>query len=111
MEKRIAVHVFEDLILPLQRGKPGTKEREESNREIKQVFKNSRYSPEYDLGDAVLADGYYLTSEFRVEKDTVFFKGSDGKEYSAPKRWVIFEAEHPVPFKMWDEQRAEEPRE
>ena len=44
-KKRIAVWVFYDLTLPLQRGKPGDKEREESNKEIEEVFKKSKYYP------------------------------------------------------------------
>lgn len=106
MKKRIAVHVFEDLVLPLQKGKPGTPEREQSNKEIEGVFCNSGYWPALDLGDLYYGDGYYLTSDFRVENGNVFFKGSDGKEYRAPKEWVIFESENPILFQGWD--RADE---
>ena len=38
-QKRIAVWAFWDLILPVQRGGPGTKERRESNKEIEEAFK------------------------------------------------------------------------
>ena len=102
--KRIAVHVFYDLILPIQRGEPGSPEREESNKELEAVFRNSEYyKSEEDLNDLFYEDGYFTTDHWRIENDKVIFKGSDGKEYSAPKRWLIFESEYPLPFKKWDE--------
>lgn len=110
MKNRIAVWVFYDLILPLQRGKPGDKEREESNREIEEVFKKSKYYPELEFADLFEEGGYFTTSDFRVERDKVIFKGGDGKEYSAPKRWVLFEAKHPGMFRIWEEREEVEER-
>lgn len=104
MKNRIAVHTFWDLILPVQRGKPGTEERKESNREIEEVFNRSKYKEQgLDLADVFEEGGYYTTSDFRVERDKVIFKGSDGKEYSVSKHWVVFEAEHHTMFEIWGE--------
>lgn len=105
-QKRIAVWMFWDLILPVQRGGPGTKERRESNKEIEEAFRGSKYYPDLDLAEVYFESGYYVTREFRVEKDKVFFRGSDGKEYSAPKHWAVFEAKYPAMFKMWDSQKV-----
>ena len=107
-QKRIAVHVFWDLILPLMRGEPGSKERRECCKEIEQVFRHSKYYPDVHLEALFDEDSYYITSDFRVEKDKVLFKGSDGKEYSAPKHWVVFEDAHPAIFKMWDEGKEQD---
>lgn len=104
MRNRIAVWVFHDLILPVQRGKPGDKEREESNKEIEETLKKSKYYPDVDFADLFEEGGYYTTSDFRIEENKVIFKGSDGKEYSAPKQWVVFEAKHPKMFEIWDSQ-------
>lgn len=102
--KRIAVHVFYDLILPIQRGRPGTKEREKSNKEMEEIFCNSKYyRSKEDLNDLFYEDGYFTTDNWRIENDKVIFKGTDGKKYSAPKHWVIFESEYPLPFEKWDE--------
>ena len=106
--KRIAVWIFYDLILPVQRGKPGDKEREESNKEIEETLKKSKYHPDVDFADLFEEGGYYTTSDFRVEGNKVIFKGSDRKEYSVPKHWVVFETKYPIPFEMWDKQRVEE---
>ena len=103
MDDRIMVHVFWDLILPFQRGKPGSPERKKSNEELERVFKESKYYPKLDMGDLFYEDGYFVTDKWRIENETVWFRGSDGKEYSAPKRWVIFEKEHPLSFRMRDE--------
>lgn len=107
MRNRIAAWAFYDLILPVQRGKPGTKEREESNKEIEETLKKSKYYPDVDFADLFEEGSYYTTSDFRVEGDKVIFKGSDGKEYSAPKHWVVFEAKHPKIFEIWDEAEKE----
>lgn len=101
MKNRIAVWTFYDLILPPQRGKPGTKERQESNKE-------SKYYPDVDFADLFEEGGYYITSDFRVEGNKVIFKGSDGKEYSVSKHWVVFEAEHSRIFEIWDEKEVRE---
>ena len=102
--KRIAVHVFYDLILPIQRGKPGSPEREESNKELKVVFRNSKYyRSKEDLNDLFYEDGYFTTDKWGIENNRVVFKGTDGKKYSVPKHWVIFESEYPLPFEKWDE--------
>ena len=106
MKNRIAVWAFYDLILPVQRGKLGDKERQESNKEIEKTLRESKYYPDTDFVDLFEEGDYYITTDFRVEGDKVTFRGSDGKEYSAPKHWVIFEAKHPAMFKMWDTQKV-----
>jgi len=107
-QKRIAIHVFWDLILPIQRGEPGSKERRECCKEIEQVFRQSKYYPAVPFESLLDEDSYFITSDFRVEKDTVFFTGTDGKEYSAPKHFLVFEATHPAIFKIWDERKEQE---
>lgn len=101
MKNKIAVWIFYDLILPVQRGKPDTKERRESNKEIEETLKKSKYYPDVDFTDLFEEGSYYTTSNFSVEGDKVIFRGSNGKEYSTPKHWVVFEAKHPTMFKIW----------
>ena len=77
----IAIHVLDDFCLPLQEGTPGTKEREESNREIEDILERDGC----DFSDMVDA-AYFIPYEW-VEKDVVIaFKNTEGNWENVKKR-------------------------
>ena len=79
MNSRIMVHVFWDLILPFQRGKPGSPERKKSNEELERVFKQSKYYPKLDMGDLFYEDGYFVTDKWELIMKRYGFRAATGE--------------------------------
>lgn len=73
---------------------------------VHEVFFRIRYSQAFEA--LLNKNSYFLISDYRIEKDRVIIKDSDGTERSVPKHWVVFEEEHPKSFELWDSFDREE---
>ncbi|MCK4784959.1 MAG: hypothetical protein KAV87_14500, partial [Desulfobacteraceae bacterium] len=100
-KNRIAVHVLDDFCLPLQKGMPGEKEREDSNREIDKVLKehNCDWS---DYSD----EGYFVPDDWIDRGNKITFRNTEGQWENVKRDWVIFEKEHPDFFEHLDKQQG-----
>ena len=103
MSNRIAVHVLDNFCLPVQRGNPGTKERELSNLEMRKTVE------EHGLNwEDILCAGYFIPNSWEnVDDDTIRFKNSNGEWENVKKSWVIFESECPDFLELLDRQVEE----
>jgi len=112
MSNRIMVHVFWDIVLPLQRGKPGSQRRKVSNEEIAKVFRKSKYSgykQNLTLADIYEESSIFITDDYRISNGMVYFKGTDGKEYQVPMTWIAFEQSYPRAFDIFDKMFPRKP--